>query len=204
LTALLNRYLDLARGRAAAFARRALFGLLALAVIPAWLAACNRTEAPSVPAAAEPKAPTALSLEEFQALLEGALGQVAVVNFWATWCPPCVHEMPELAKFYNQYKDKGVVFLSISADSESDLNEGKVAAFMREHELPFEARVITSRDPSSFSVILKTEWSGTLPATFVYGPDGALAKAWEGEVTADDLAQVVDPLLGGAAHRSEG
>src|SRR5947209_7882989 len=43
-------------------------------------------------------------------------GKLAVVNFWATWCPPCREEMPELSQLQDQYRDRGVVVLGISTD----------------------------------------------------------------------------------------
>ena len=43
-------------------------------------------------------------------------GKVAIINFWATWCPPCREEMPELSDLYEKYKDKGVMVIGISTD----------------------------------------------------------------------------------------
>ncbi|MFZ9758232.1 MAG: redoxin domain-containing protein, partial [Burkholderiaceae bacterium] len=57
-----------------------------------------------------------LALAEFR-------GKPLVVNFWATWCPPCVEEMPELSAFYDKYKPKGVQLLGIAVDSPSNVRE---------------------------------------------------------------------------------
>lgn len=55
-------------------------------------------------------------------------GKVVVVNFWATWCPPCRKEMPDLDALYRKFKDQGLVILAIS-----DEEEGKVRPFIAEH-----------------------------------------------------------------------
>ena len=62
-------------------------------------------------------------------------GKVVLVSFWATWCGPCVGEMPLLAKTYAKYKDRGFEILAVSADAPNDRD--KVRAFAKEHALPF-------------------------------------------------------------------
>ncbi|MBI3721129.1 MAG: TlpA family protein disulfide reductase, partial [Fimbriimonas ginsengisoli] len=59
-------------------------------------------------------------------------GNVVVVNFWATWCPPCRKEMPDLEKLYHQFKPKGLVILSIS-----DEPDAKVRPFIAEHKYSY-------------------------------------------------------------------
>jgi peroxiredoxin len=66
-------------------------------------------------------------------------GKVLVLNFWATWCPPCVDEMPSLNRFAAQFKDKGVVVLGVSVDK--DANAYK--QFIRQ----FDPAFLTARDP---------------------------------------------------------
>lgn len=154
------------------------------------------------PASAEAAAPAAelktLSVEEIRPLLEEQQGKVVVVSFWATWCVPCVEEMPELAKFYEAYRDKGVTFLSLSVDTPAAFEEGKVAAFVQKHELPFPVWVVTERDPAAVSSVMKADWGGTLPATFVYDSKGELVASFDTEVTSDELVAAVAPLLGEA------
>jgi DsbE subfamily thiol:disulfide oxidoreductase len=60
-------------------------------------------------------------------------GEVVLLNFWATWCPPCRQEMPSMAKLYNQLKDEGLKIIAVSVDK--DIND--LTAFVREYSLPF-------------------------------------------------------------------
>lgn len=65
--------------------------------------------------------------------LKDLKGKVVLVNFWATWCPPCQKEMPDLQALYNQYKDQGFVILAFSEDDETN----KVAPFIAERKITY-------------------------------------------------------------------
>jgi peroxiredoxin len=68
-------------------------------------------------------------------------GKLLVVNFWATWCPPCIEEWPSLNEFAARYKDKGVVVLGVSVDR----NEKRYRDFLTRNPPQF----LTARDPES-------------------------------------------------------
>jgi len=61
-------------------------------------------------------------------------GKVVLLNFWATWCPPCREEMPSMIKLHNQLQDQGLVVIAASIDKNVD----KLSAFIREHSIPFQ------------------------------------------------------------------
>ena len=63
-----------------------------------------------------------------------AEGEVILLNFWATWCPPCRQEMPSMASLYNRFKDKGFNVVAISVDRDAN----GLAGFVREYQLPFQ------------------------------------------------------------------
>ena len=62
-------------------------------------------------------------------------GKIVIVNFWATWCPPCRAETPALEKSYQQYKDSGVVILGVNLTNEDSLKD--IAAFVQEFKLTY-------------------------------------------------------------------
>lgn len=68
-------------------------------------------------------------------------GQVVVVNFWASWCPPCIAETPSLVRMQTRFKDKGVVVVGISADEDA----AAYHAFLKRYDISF----VTVRDPSA-------------------------------------------------------
>ncbi len=137
---------------------------------------------------------TALNIAGLETLLAGAENKVLVINFWATWCVPCVAEMPYLAAFYQQHDRDDVVFLALSLDSPGDIDD-TVTPFMHEHNIPFPAYVLTDRDIEAISKTIGQEIYGVLPTTIVYDRRGAVRKVWEGAITLDDLNGEVTPLL---------
>src|SRR5690242_6086644 len=70
-------------------------------------------------------------------------GKVVVLNFWATWCPPCVEEMPSLVRLQQQFKDKGVTVLAVSIDADGDAYH----RFLVDHKIDF----LTVRDADAKS-----------------------------------------------------
>ena len=90
-------------------------------------------------------------------------GKVVLVNFWATWCPPCRKEMPDLDSLYNKYKDQGFVVLAIS-----DEETTKVSPFIAEHKISYPVLL----DPGD-KVINDFVVQG-IPKTFVYDRSGKM------------------------------
>jgi peroxiredoxin len=95
--------------------------------------------------------------------LKGLKGSVVAVNFWATWCPPCRKEMPDLDALYRRFKDQGLVVLAIS-----DEDVGKVKPFIDHARVSYPILL----DPGGV-VAKRFEISG-IPKTFVYDRDGKL------------------------------
>jgi peroxiredoxin len=90
-------------------------------------------------------------------------GKVVVVNFWATWCPPCRKEMPDLESLYKKYKDEGLVILAIS-----DEDAAKVKPFIEQQGVKYPVLLDPGRKVSGLFQIQG------LPRTFVYDREGKL------------------------------
>jgi peroxiredoxin len=92
-------------------------------------------------------------------------GKVVMVNFWATWCPPCLEEMPAMERLYRKHKDAGFTLVAISVDAESK----KVKPFLTEHKLTMPIGVDPKMD------LANTYGVRALPSSFMVGRDGNLA-----------------------------
>ncbi len=138
-------------------------------------------------------APQGIDLQELQELLAPTKGNVLVINFWATWCPPCVAEIPELASFYNDYQEN-LSFLALSLDDPDEIDKA-VRKFVQEKQVPFPVYVLMKRDLDAISEIVKQELAGALPTTLVYDKNGNVQKIFEGAITREELEAVVKPLL---------
>ncbi len=95
--------------------------------------------------------------------LRGLKGKVVLVNFWATWCPPCRKEMPDLEALYQKYKDQGFVVLSIS-DEES----AKVSPFIAERKISYPVLLDPGRKVAEAFIV------EGIPKSFVYDREGKL------------------------------
>jgi peroxiredoxin len=95
--------------------------------------------------------------------LQALHGKVVLVNFWATWCPPCRKEMPDLDKLYQEFTDQGLLILAISDEEIS-----KVQPFIAEHHYTYPILL----DPGS--KVHKLFVVEGIPKSFVYGRDGKL------------------------------
>jgi peroxiredoxin len=112
-------------------------------------------------------------------------GQWLLVNNWATWCPPCRAEMPELNAYYEAHKDEGFVLIGISSgDTKTQIED-----FIQEYGLSFPMW----QDPTSAS--LRAFRMDYLPSSFVIDPSGTVRLAWTGAVSLGTLETYVTPLL---------
>jgi len=90
-------------------------------------------------------------------------GKVVLLNFWATWCPPCRKEMPDLETLYRQFKDRGLVILAVS-----DEDAGKVRPFIAEQKVTYPILLDPGRKVNELFQI------EGIPKTFVYDRSGKL------------------------------
>jgi peroxiredoxin len=92
-------------------------------------------------------------------------GQVVLINFWATWCPPCLEEMPAMERLYRQHRDGGFTLVAVSVDADSKL----VAPFLTARKFSFPVAL----DPSMN--MANTYGVRALPSSFIVARDGTLA-----------------------------
>lgn len=111
-------------------------------------------------------------------------GEVVLVNFWATWCPPCVAEMPSLQALYTDYKTK-IQFVMVAQDQHD-----KVKAFMNQKKYDFPVYFETSAKPQALS----PEY---IPTTFIIDKNGniVIEKTGAANWNHSDIRKVVDDLL---------
>jgi peroxiredoxin len=116
-------------------------------------------------------------------------GKVVMINFWATWCPPCLEEMPAMERLYRAQKEAGFTLVAVSVDTDG----AKIAPFMAEHKLTFPIALDPKMDLANGYAVR------ALPSSFLVGRDGNLAalaigpRHWDG----DAALSVVEGLAAG-------
>jgi thiol-disulfide isomerase/thioredoxin len=111
-----------------------------------------------------------------------------VVNFWATWCVPCVEELPHFEKLNEKYKEDKVKVMLVSLDMYK-MVESRLLPFIKEKQL--KSDVVYLRDPDQNTWLPKVDstWSGALPATLIFNKD--MRKFYEQSFTYDELEREV-------------
>ncbi len=109
-------------------------------------------------------------------------GRPLLINFWATWCPPCVEELPLLNRFYNEQRSKGWQVVGLAVDQPS-----AVRKFLQKTPLDFPV-AMAGLGGTELSKQLGNA-SGGLPYTVVLNPQGRVVQRKIGQVKPDDLSQ---------------
>jgi len=114
-------------------------------------------------------------------------GKVLVVNFWASWCAPCVREMPALSGLARQYAGRGVEFVGIGVDSQKN-----VEAFLR--KVPVHYPIFVSGFGGADIARRFGNAAGGLPFTVVIDANGAVRSTKLGEITSAELRRALDAI----------
>ncbi|MFK7799090.1 MAG: TlpA disulfide reductase family protein [Aureispira sp.] len=105
--------------------------------------------------------------EQFEKLLQGNNDTTYVVNFWATWCIPCVKELPHFQQLYKKYKDQNMHLILVSLDFEDKL-ETNLYPFLKKNPLEGEILLLSQHGMNDWIGEINKDWEGSLPATLIY------------------------------------
>ena len=110
-------------------------------------------------------------------------GKWVIVNYWATWCSPCLKELPDISAYVSAHKDK-VAAIGLAFE---DSDKADIEKYLAAHPVSFPvAQVDVMEPPKDFDI------PKGLPNTYVIAPDGHVAKAFTGPITAKDLDGVIN------------
>jgi len=163
---------------------RKFYGLIFVAILSTLLNACSEKTAES----ASNKLPnfTLSDLAGRQVSLQSFEGKkIVVLNFWATWCGPCRHEIPDFNAAYDSYKNRGVEFLGVSADQNA---EEVVPSFV--NEVPIAYPVLLGSPELAFKYGIRG-----FPTTFIIDTSGAVQHRFVGMINRQILEEALNKLL---------
>lgn len=117
-----------------------------------------------------------------------------LVNFWATWCDPCREEFPDLVKLNNEYREKGLDFITVSFDDLAEIKTS-VPEFLKEMKASMPAYLLHVEDQSEAIASINPKWGGGLPATLLYDAQGQIVYSKTGIIKPNELKEAINKIL---------
>jgi len=141
----------------------------------------------------EPKVDT-LSSGRIRELIKNDSARVTLINVWASWCKPCLKEIPALLKVRKDFQKSDVNVLLVSAD-DMEVLDSDVKPLLKKNNVDFLTYIRADAKDDAFINGLDSSWSGALPTTFVFDNDGKLLEMMVGERTFHQFQEAIQRHL---------
>ncbi len=161
------------------------------------VAAACAGASPEAPPAPPPLAEVVLiDSEALEGIAGRTDGRTKIVNFWATWCGPCVEEIPELVAFARDHQHVDVVLVNLDYPT---LTRTHVVPFVARHEIRgVQVVQLDAKDPAQGVAEAVSGWPFAIPYTIVLAPDGRRVAEWNTAVSRQQLATTVREVAAAA------
>ncbi|MGD9597182.1 MAG: TlpA disulfide reductase family protein [Steroidobacteraceae bacterium] len=165
-------------------------------VMAALAAARAGAAATSATTSATPDAAATLPVADarrLRAILDSYRGKVVVLNLWASWCVPCLREIPDLVRIEQELAPRGVVLVGVSMDEPGDA--ARVAAFRAQHFPQFRTWLRDETELDAIASVVDPAWNEVLPTTYLLGRDGKVARRVQGAKSHDEFLALIATVL---------
>jgi len=160
----------------------------AVAVCLLWALSMSASAAPDAPAA-QP-----LSASEFRAVLQKQQGKVLVVNFWATWCVPCLREVPDLLKLESEFGSRGVKLIGVAVDDPAP-QAAQVEQFRRKYFPAFLTYARVGPEMDELASVIDPAWNEVVPTTYIIDRRGKAFARIQGKKSLDEFRAALENAL---------
>lgn len=134
-------------------------------------------------------------ITDIEKYMNSGKDEVLVINFWATFCKPCVAEIPSFIEITNKYKDQHVKLLLVSLDLPSFYPK-KVADFAKKQNWKADIVWLDETNADYFCPKVDQKWSGSIPATLIMNPKTGYRKFFEEEMEKEKFEAAVKEAIG--------
>jgi thiol-disulfide isomerase/thioredoxin len=170
----------------------------AFAIAMAGAGKAAAAEAPQAKEARAAKADQArvITEAELRTELQSHKGRPLVLHFWATWCGPCISELPTLARLARDVQRRGIDFVAVSLDSPSPKSAERVSAVLSQRVRdPHWSSILRVADVERFMTSIDPHWEGAIPVFFAFDRESRLRGSHLGNITPNEFETLVTTLL---------
>ncbi|MBK8845714.1 MAG: TlpA family protein disulfide reductase [Bacteroidetes bacterium] len=158
--------------------------LITMMVLSSFILACIKAQSQSVPI---------IKFHSLNSILQSTADTTYVINFWATWCKPCVAELPAFVALDHAYKNKNVKVILVSLDFKRQYEERLLPFVKNKHIAPL-VMLLDEPDYNSWIDKVDSTWSGAIPASLIINGKKGIRKFYEKEFTFDELKKEVEQV----------
>jgi thiol-disulfide isomerase/thioredoxin len=135
-----------------------------------------------------------IRIPELEKILKNPENKLFVVNFWATWCPPCVKELPYFEKVSKEYDTDNVRFILISLDFPSQI-EKQLIPFLKKNKITQDVSIMMETDFNSWVDKVDPSWQGNIPVTLIFNNTKNQRIFFPGELDEPGLRKMINSFL---------
>lgn len=133
-----------------------------------------------------------ITLHDIQTSITQEDAEIKVINLWATWCPPCVAELPHFENIHKKYDKKKLKFYLISIEGKEA--KDKVESFLQKRQISCPVYLLEEGKPEDLEKVINTHLTGALPVTILYDSKGKIIRKFEEPITESILEQQLTEL----------
>lgn len=135
-----------------------------------------------------------IKVPELEKMLNSKENNLLIVNFWATWCAPCVKELPAFEKVAVEYEQSKVRFIMISLDFPSQI-ESQLKPFLKKNNITLDVSVMMDTDYNSWIDKVDPQWQGNIPSTLIVNHEKETRYFHSGEIDEPELRALINKFL---------
>jgi thiol-disulfide isomerase/thioredoxin len=135
-----------------------------------------------------------IKVPDLEKLLNNQENKLFIVNLWATWCAPCVKELPAFEKVAGEYDKSKIRFIMISLDFPSQV-ENQLKPFLKKNNISLDVSVMMDTDYNSWIDKVDPQWQGNIPSTLFVNNIKKSRYFHSGEITENELRTIINKYL---------